>query len=220
MATPQQSPPNAGYQGSQDQHSGSSDFNSLQFVIQQALSRISTFKTCKVVSVSTDANGLPWVVLQPLVNQIDGSGNMVAHGQLQNVPVIRLQAGTFAIIIDPQVGDIGGAFFCDRDISTVKSTKAQANPASRRYMDWADGIYLGGLLNGTPTDYVKFDTDGLHIVSPTKIFLAAPTVAVTGDLTVTGDITAGQGTGDQIGVRTHKHPTAAIGAPSSPTAGT
>lgn len=45
-------------------------------------------------------------------------------------------------------------------------------------------------------------------------------IAVTGNLTVTGEITAGFGGGDSVTLQYHEHPTAATGAPSPPTPGT
>jgi hypothetical protein len=40
------------------------------------------------------------------------------------------------------------------------------------------------------------------------------------DIKTSGSVVAGNGGGDQVTLQTHKHPTAATGAPSSPTAGT
>jgi hypothetical protein len=42
----------------------------------------------------------------------------------------------------------------------------------------------------------------------------------TGNIVTSGNVIAGSGTGDQVGLQTHKHPTAGTGAPSSPTPGT
>lgn len=69
------------------------------------------------------------------------------------------------MIVDPVIGDIGIAVFADRDISTVKRTKAQGNPGSRRRFDAADGMYLGGLLNSAPTNYLQLSSDGSATLS-------------------------------------------------------
>jgi phage gp45-like len=52
------------------------------------------------------------------------------------------------------------------------------------------------------------------------VFRNTGKVEITGDLHVSGAVIAGFGTADQVALQTHKHPTAATGAPSSPTAGT
>ena len=58
-------------------------------------------------------------------------------------------------LIDPTQGDIGLAIFADRDISSVRANRAQANPGSYRRFDMADGVYIGGILNGMPTQTVS-----------------------------------------------------------------
>jgi hypothetical protein len=80
------------------------------------------------------------------------------------------------VIIDPQPGDIGIAVFASRDITNVKSTKAQSTPGTFRTHDFSDGMYLGGLLNGTPTQYIRFDTGGVSVVSETAISMTSPAV--------------------------------------------
>jgi hypothetical protein len=42
----------------------------------------------------------------------------------------------------------------------------------------ADGLYLGGFLNAIPEQFVRFSTEGVEVVSPTKIRLVAPTVEI------------------------------------------
>jgi phage baseplate assembly protein gpV len=95
---------------------------------------------------------------------------------IYNVPYFRLQGGANGVIIDPQKGDIGICVFASRDISTVKGTKKQGNPGSHRQYNFADGMYLGGVLNGAPTQYVQFSAAGIKIHSPTAIILEAPDI--------------------------------------------
>jgi len=66
--------------------------------------------------------------------------------------------------------------FASRDISAVKSSKGQANPGSWRSHDMADGLYVGGLLNGTPVQYVQFTAGGINVVSPSKVTVQAPNI--------------------------------------------
>jgi hypothetical protein len=163
-----------------------SDFNVMSFIIQQALARTRTMVLVKVMAVTNDGDLSPvgFVDVQPLVNMLDGAGTATPHGTIFNLPYTRLQGGANAIILDPEVGDIGWAAIADRDISSVKSTRAQANPGSFRRFDLADGVYIGGILNGVPTQYVRFASDAIEFISPTKIKIQAPTVEIDGSAAI------------------------------------
>lgn len=167
-----------GYLGTADATDNGSDYNANTFLVWSILARVRTMQVCKVMSVTNNGGISPvgFVTLQPLVNQLDGYDNAVPHGEIFNVPYFRLQGGANAIIIDPQVGDIGWTGFADRDISSVKATKAQANPGSKRMFSMADAFYFGGMLNGTPSQYIAFSTSGIAVTSPTQITLTAPKI--------------------------------------------
>ncbi|WP_227242389.1 Gp138 family membrane-puncturing spike protein [Paraburkholderia caribensis] len=169
-----------GFRGPASATSGGADYNAQMFVIGQVLAGVSTAKLVQIVSVTNagDLSPVGFVDVQPLVNQLDGYDNAVEHGVVHNLPYFRLQGGTDAVILDPKQGDVGVAIFCDRDISAVKSSRAQANPGSKRRFDMADGLYIGGFLNGTPQQYVRFSSAGIAVVSPTKVTLQAPLVEV------------------------------------------
>lgn len=180
----------------------------------------------QIVSCTNDGGLSPFgfVDVLPLVNQIDGNGNPTPHTTIHNFPYVRIQGGANAIILDPQAGDIGIALFASRDISKVKNTQAQANPGSLRQYDFSDGMYIGGILNGVPQQYIQFSPSGISIVSPTEITLQAPNIVLSGavaqnngdvtlaqKLTVTEDV-IGQGTS----LHSHVHTSASPGNPTSP----
>jgi len=150
--------------------------NNLVFFIQQALARLQTATIVKVIACSNDGDLSPvgTVDVQILVNQISGQGIGTPHVTMYGLPYLRIQGGENAVIIDPKPGDIGIAVFASRDITKIKSTKAQANPGSFRMHDFADGMYLGGLLNGTPTQYIQFTDSGVNIVSTGNIAISTP----------------------------------------------
>jgi len=196
--------------------------NNLAFIVQQALSKVQTATVVKVIACSNAGGVSPvgTVDVQILVNQISGQKVATPHVTMYGLPYLRIQGGANAVIIDPQPGDIGIAVFASRDITTVKSTKAQASPNTFRMHDFADGMYLGGLLNGTPTQYVQFGSGGVAIVSPDTITLTAPNIVLNGavaqsggnvtmaeDLTVGGDVVADLtgSTFDGIPFATHVH---------------
>jgi len=160
-----------GFAGFQRLDSLGSEFNSQSFLIYSILSKISTATLVQVKKVTNTGgvSAVGTVDILPLVNQIDANGNSFPHGKIYQCPYFRLQGGTNAIILDPQVGDIGIAIFADRDISSVIANKTQSNPqsnpGSRRRFDMADGLYIGGTLNPTPQQYIQFNTSGITITS-------------------------------------------------------
>jgi hypothetical protein len=218
------------YYGQTDPTTDQGEFNRLRFAIDQAMLTLNTSLPVRVLSVQ--ASGVApvgFVSIQILVDQVTGNDMTVPHGEIPNVPYIRLQGGANAVIIDPQVGDIGLACFASRDISAVKSARQTAPPGSRRAHDFSDAMYIGGLLNGTPTQYIHFTDGGILLYSPVKtrveapvieavastsISVEAPVMNFTGDSTFTGN-TAFIGTLHNNGVNIgddHEH----FGSPTAP----
>lgn len=169
-----------GYAGQQRSGNAGTESSTLLFLMEQVINRMSTGTIVKVMAVTNDGGIDPvgFVDIQPLVNLVDGAWQSVPHGTIYACPYFRLQGGANAVIIDPVVGDLGIAQFADRDISSVIANKGQANPGSRRRFDMADGLYLGGILNGTPTQYVQMSAAGITIHSPTMVKLDAPDVQI------------------------------------------
>lgn len=121
-------------------------------------------------------------------------------------------------------------------------------PGSGRLFDFADGIYFGCTLGQQPNQYIQFTDTGINLVDkngnqiqmgPNGITIVGNLImggnlqlggnieakdgsTYTGNIVTSGDITAGSGTGDQVGVRTHKHGgvTTGGGSTAAPTAGT
>lgn len=212
-----------GYVGTQNPESRANEFNAVEFVIAQLLNKRNYTTLVQVMAVRSAGEVAPvgFVDVQIMLNQIDAAGNSMPHGIVNNVPYFRIQGGANAVIIDPQVGDIGMATFADRDISSVKATRAISNPGSKRRADIADGLYTGGFLNAAPTQYVRFTDSGIEVVSPTNITVRAPTINMIGADSVTlqsasiildgpvtgtaGAVFAGDVTGQGTSLHTHKH---------------
>ena len=178
-----------GYAGTQGNETFGSEYNSLHSVIMSILSTIHTSTPCEVMGVTNVGTVSPvgLVDIKPLVNQVDGDGNATPHGIIYGVPYFRLQGGSNAIIIDPQVGDIGTAIFAERDISSVIANKGVSNPGSARMFDMSDGIYIGGGLNGTPTQYIQFTTTGITITTPGVLTVNATLAQFNCPVTATGE---------------------------------
>lgn len=205
-----QSNPNAGagVRGFQEPESSATEFARIAFVVRAMLNKVATVTLVKVMGVTNVGAAAPvgFVDLMPLVNQIDGAGNATPHGTIYKCPYLRVQGGANAVIIDPQVGDLGIALFADHDISSVVANKGQANPGSRRRFDMADALYIGGVLNGTPTQFVRFAADGVHIDSPVGVTIDTPLLTVTGAIVAQSTIVAtGDVTGAGTSLHTHTH---------------
>lgn len=194
--------------------SGASKFDVLKFFFRRQLAKVRTTTIVKVLSVTNDGGvtAVGFVDVQPLVQQVDSQGNAVDLPPIYKVPYLRIQGGTNAVILDPQVGDLGIAVFGDRDLSAVKSAKQKSPPGSGRRHSLADALYLGGILNGAPTQYVQFNSDGITVLSPTAVLIKAPNVKIDGKLEVTGEQTndssitaSGEVEGKGIKLSTHTH---------------
>lgn len=207
----------------------SSEANAQQFLMHQFLMG-KAFITLALVTAVNDSGEV--VSVKPMVDGFTGGGDRIPSGVISGVPVWRLQRGASAVIMPPVVDDIGLIAICDRDITAVKATKDAALPGSNRTHSYSDAIYLGGVLNAEPSQYVKFSNDGIDIVSPlvvqvngntvvinadAKISFNSPIIEANGQLTqgsgsyagnatFGGDITAtGEVTGNGIHLSTHKH---------------
>ena len=184
---------------------GNDPFNALAFIIRAALAELSIAKIVRVEAVHAGATDLdaPTVDVLPLVSQVDGNGNAVEHGTVHGVQVLRLQAGAWAIIADPVVGDVGFIVCADRDSSSAAASPGeQVTPGSGRMWDLADAVYVGAMLNAAPDQYIQLNPDGsLKIadgfgnVLETSATGFAVTTAPGGDFTVNG-----------ISVTLHVHP--------------
>lgn len=182
------------------------EYSRMAFVVQSLLAQQASATLVIVKAVEGES-----VDVQPMVSQVDGAGNAIDHGIIHGLPVWRLQGGKSAVIVVPEVGDIGLAVFASSDISNVKRAKEPTTPGSFRRNDWADGIYLGGLLNQTPTQFLRMDADGIKITAdeglpivingPDNITIQtegevnfdASKVTMSGDLEVTGRVVTGAG---------------------------
>ena len=188
------------------------EYGSMRFLITSMLMRMQTATVVRVVGVSNNGGvaAAGTVNVRPLVQSSQADGTSIPHEIIYRVPYSRVQGGHNAVILDPKVDDIGVVVFCSRDISGVKAKPASPHggpaPSARAY-DWSDAIYLGAVMWGVPTNYVRFPADGsIEVVSPVKVRLAAPVIELDGAVTATSTIVAtGDVTGQGTSLHTHKH---------------
>lgn len=180
---------NQQYYGQTDPATGQGEWNAQRFTIQQQMLKLNTSMPVEVLSVqATGVAPVGFVSIRILVDQVTGNDRTVPHGEIPNVPYMRIQGGENALIIDPEIGDIGMACFCSRDISAVKNARMAAPPGSRRAYDFSDAMYCGGFLNKTPTQYIHFTPEGILVYSPTRNRLEAPLVQAAAPLVQLGAV--------------------------------
>jgi hypothetical protein len=141
------------------------------FAFRAAMASVRTTVPVQVIAVH--GGGLApvgRVDVQPLIQQTDSAGNVMALPVLYGLPYLRWQGGASAVILDPAVNDIGLVCFADRDVSAVIASGKQSAPGSNRRFSLADGFYMGATLNATPTQYLWFDpTNGVKLITPNPI---------------------------------------------------
>lgn len=150
--------------GWQDAGTTTSEVNTTEFLVDLIVSRRVHATLVKIKAVTNKPGELKKpgrVDVLPLLNQVDGRGQPTEHETVYALCYFRPQGGTNAVLLDPEVGDIGIAVICDKDISAVKAKEDQANPGSNRRGNIADGIYFGVCLGPVPEQYVRFfEEDG------------------------------------------------------------
>ena len=183
------------------------DIGQWNFIMRRYMATVRTATLCKVIHVNNNGSVAPagLVDVQIIVNQMDGAGNQIPAPIVYNVPYNRVQAGTNAIIMDPQVGDMGAIVFGERDLSLVIANKAAANPGSNRRNSVSDGLFVSPMLNGTPEQYIQFNTSGITFLSPKTIAftaeeldITAPSMTFTGNLMVDGNLGSTSGVSSTV----------------------
>lgn len=168
-------------------------------ILLRLIGRSYTATVVKVDSVQPGGTGpVGFLDATDLVQQLDGNNQGIPNVSMRRLPYFRLQGGANAVIIDPKPGDLGIAIFARRDISTVKKTKAEGPPPSLRAHDVSDGLYIGGILNGAPSQYLRFLDSGIELVSAGNVTINSQGAVSINSATLTHN---GINIGD-----THTHP--------------
>ncbi|MXV58357.1 MULTISPECIES: baseplate assembly protein [unclassified Saccharibacter] len=175
--------------------------SSLNALIESHISQLGTPVLVRVETVQSSGVSLTGKVdVLPLTQQQDRLRRPYTQHIIRNVPYLRIQGGTSALIIDPKPGDIGFIVIAGRDQTNVVAARSVAPPASFRQFSISDCVYVGGFLNEAPNQYVQFTDEGVRIVSPGKVEIEAASISANCDITTTGDVTAGN-----ISLKGHTH---------------
>jgi hypothetical protein len=150
--------------GNKGPSSANSTVNALDMMIKEGIDGICTASVVTVTGTDEPGPEAPagYVTVQEMVDSVDAFGNKVPGPSAFKLPVFRYQQGTCAIVLDPQPGDIGLAVYTKEDASGVgQGATEPVLPASKRKFDKANGFYLGGFTNRTPTEmYFWVDKTG------------------------------------------------------------
>lgn len=176
--------------------SNTSDAEAFAFNFHRLLSSKFFVELVKVTAIHGEAPNLTVDIL-PLLAQVDPTGALIETSVIYGAPVFRLQRGSSALVMDPVPGDIGLALICDGDTTIVRANREPSVPGGRRLHSRSDAIYLGGVLNGQPTEYIQFLGSRIKVVTPGQLTVEAPGGTIfdtpkahfTGDVTADGDIT-------------------------------
>ena len=181
----------------------------LQAVMMGMMSAINTGEMVTVTKVKEGFGPVGFVSVRPLVFKVDGDNKNVPRGEIHNVPYFRVQGGTSAFIVDPQVGDVGFCGICSRDISMVKRNKWFNSPNTRRTSDIADAVYFGGFLNRIPDQYIQLWNGGITIKTPDVLSIYAKEINIEAEsVNINGLNIAADGTltlANGVVVDTHIH---------------
>lgn len=160
-----------------------------EWIILRLLRGLHTATLVVVDKVTPTAELVGFVDVTPLVLDVDTSGTVIKQAPIYNVPFFRFQGGKSAVVLDPVAGDVGLCMFAERDITALKAKPAPGPAPTARAHSSADGLYLGGVLNGDPTQWVKFlPGGGIDISSSGDLTLEAAgklTMTATGAMTIT-----------------------------------
>lgn len=167
-----------------------SDADSLHSNFERLLRGKAFIEIVRVEAIDGDT-----VDIMPLVTQMDLSGAPIENSVIYGASIFRLKRGASAVIMNPVPGDIGLALFMDKDSDNARSSQEVGAPNTTRTHSKTDAVYLGGVLNSPPVQYVEFASDGIFITSPLSVVIDSPITHITenvtigGNLQVAGDIT-------------------------------
>ena len=152
------------------------------------------------------------VVVQPMIKSIYTTGETESRPKLK-MKVYKYGGSGFYQWFNLKKGDLGWVKFCDRDISNFIETLQESAPETRRYHSLEDCVFYPdnmSAVNKSKADFAISSDDGTVKVefTPTEIkitnaeksltllknsFNIIADTTVTGNLTNTGILTAGNG---------------------------
>lgn len=169
--------------------------------IQDHIRKIGPSMLVQVKAVHAGAASITGMVdVQPMVHQQDKQGKPHPRQIIHNVPYLRIQGGTSALIIDPKPGDIGFIIISGRDHTHAVTNRQPSPPASFRQFAMQDCVYVGGFLNNGPDQFIQATDEGWRIVTPGTLDIQASGITADCDFKTSGDVVAGG-----VSLKNHVH---------------
>lgn len=155
------------------------------------------------------------VTVKPLLNKEYADGAIGEAPILFDLPVIFPSAGGGLISFPIKQGDTGLAIFCQRSIDDWTYGDGSAvTPKSKQMHALNDGVFLPGLytanthLSPDPDNVqIKFSGSTITIKTDGVVEIDAPTVRITGNVSVGGDVVTDAG----ISLNNHIHGGVVVG---------
>ena len=138
--------------------------NQLHFLKQffnNSLMSLNTLFPAKIVEI----NGLR-ATIETIINPIFVNQSSPSPMTITNVPIGQLSGNGAGIIIQYAKDDIVLCGAIQRDISSIKNTWSQANPASARKFSLSDAVILLQLSNSLPEVFIEVLKTGVNVTAP------------------------------------------------------
>lgn len=188
-------------------------YNDIEEVIRTAMDgrQVSVWTAIPGIVQTVNFTNMTCSVQPSIMGAIVDQNNVatsVTLPLLVDVPIVFPSAGGFTITFPMAQGDEVLVVFSSRCIDAWWQSGGVQQPMEARMHDLSDGFAIPGpksvpkaississtgcqIRNNAGTTYVEISGNGkIKIVSPSEIDITAPLVAITGNLTVSGTITA------------------------------
>lgn len=149
------------------------NLNALHYIVNGIVNKVNTTELVKVVAVYPAKNKIDVI---PIVKNANVENNPIEESVIYGIRYLEWQYGLNGIMAVPEVGDIGLIVVCKKDVSEAEKGLV----ASFRKYCLADGIYIGGIkgLNQAPTQFIKFDSNGITVTSPAAVTVNSKSASI------------------------------------------
>lgn len=150
-----------------------------------------------------------YATVQPLIQVLATDNTLTPRAQIAKVPIFTMGAGNMVMSFPIRAGDLGWIKASDRDISLYLQTNKTAGPNTNRLHSFEDGLFIPDkarqwVLSDDDTDNAVWQLlDGsakitlgpgsVKLLHPALVDVVAPQVDMSGNLTVEGNVSAGNG---------------------------
>ncbi len=157
-----------------------SEYNALNFIITSIIK--STVNTCYAVTVTKVDTDNQKVTVKPLIAQIDADNNKIELPEIFEIPYFRYSAGRTAVKLDPVAGDIGVLIIFKSDSNNIKTgDNSQILPNTFLNYPLYSGVYIGGMLNNEPKNYIEIKDDNITINANKSVIINCQNAEVNAD---------------------------------------